>query len=1241
VYLFTPLVLSVRVADAQNLAPNPSFESGANAPMNWTLSSGKGQWENFGRSGKRCVSVTGSGEDANAWQTQFPVEAGGTYLVRYWLMSKDATGGTPISGFNMVNRDVPAERTWKQYAYVAALPKDTRDIALRFGQWHVKGTVFFDDVEVLKVTPIHTRRGDMTLGSGERIRNGRYSFQANLGGFASNYARCLHEHTAAFNTDRWVLGGPASERDISSGRYVIYRHDVAGHPFTAATVQVRVGYYESGECIIEASKDAAQWVEVGRIQPKQNAALEAPVAPSLFPAVSLFIRIRSTGNLQVNSYGLDGTLSGNPPNLNGETYFFETQQTSNQVTARVLTVQEREGRKTLLLSLRNQMNTPRQLLISCEALSAKTKRSEVVATSLAPQGAKEVSLPLPAAATGENTVRVSVIDARSREVLFAASAPVVVPWLHDSSFGYLLDSGSAGASPSPCAVWWCEGTYKVSRERGLPQAKSKAVQIAAARNEYEPFQIVLRPQVPLQGVRVTVSPLTRGQTAINSIEVALVEYVPITTPSDSFGSIGDYPDPLVPLSIGSAGASPSRFDVPANVNQPLWVTVYVPKDAAAGVYRGKVRIEPKNAAAMEVPVELRVFDFTLPDDSHAKTAYGVHIDNDWHKLQTPEQFKQVWDLYMQNCRQHRISPYSPDAYAPIKWKMEGPRLTIDNGALRLTCDQWQGQFFTVSEVGAMQCTLSVFEKEGVGYQGSGVSWPSPQRIKEIRFVERAPQRCVVDITAERVSSQPAERKFEVTYRFEIVAGQRWFTSRLLSLKNTDTVRWRLDGYYHLVPTAFAHYAALNSDRFGVWFSPTEGHKVTVYGAAAFKTGDFSFNLRRNPQSGHGHGDVYRSVGKWLEPGEVWQPQEPAVAVFTVELENQVAAATPPQAAIALAKGAGESMLKTLEKPPAPSGRIRYDEQNEPRVSVDFTDFDKAMTRYLDEFRFNGFNFAILPDTLGGHARFTPAYNALYKQLMQPILAHLKEKGWLAKAYCYWYDEPEESAYPYVIEGMKTLKEGAPGVRRLLTEQIETPLCGHVDLWVPIFHLYNHDHAKQRQALGEEVWWYVCTGPRAPYPNNFIDHPALHHRVRAWMAEKFGVDGELYWSATYYRREQGKLRNPWQDGMSISPDGYGWGNGDGMLLYPPVKEPPTEPVLKGPINSIRWELLREGQEDREYFFLLKSLLNDKGKKSSALAQGRKAYEEAMALVKSLTEFERDPTKFYAARVKVAEAIEGLQ
>ena len=75
----------------------------------------------------------------------------------------------------------------------------------------------------------------------------------------------------------------------------------------------------------------------------------------------------------------------------------------------------------------------------------------------------------------------------------------------------------------------------------------------------------------------------------------------------------------------------------------------------------------------------------------------------------------------------------------------------------------------------------------------------------------------------------------------------------------------------------------------------------------------------------------------------------------------------------------------------------------------------------------------------------------------------------------------------------------------------------------------------------------------------------------------------------------KLQDPWADPMSCV-SGYGsrpghvgsWGNGDGRFLYPPPprsRTPQPTPCLDGPINSIRWENLRDGMEDYEYFWLL--------------------------------------------------------
>ena len=74
-------------------------------------------------------------------------------------------------------------------------------------------------------------------------------------------------------------------------------------------------------------------------------------------------------------------------------------------------------------------------------------------------------------------------------------------------YGYLVQGGS------PCAVWWAEGAYKVMRDDPVPAAEQGVVSISAARNEYEPFLIVLRPKERLDDVRVRASPLADAEGA--------------------------------------------------------------------------------------------------------------------------------------------------------------------------------------------------------------------------------------------------------------------------------------------------------------------------------------------------------------------------------------------------------------------------------------------------------------------------------------------------------------------------------------------------------------------------------------------------------------------------------------------------------------------------------------------------------------------------------------------------------
>jgi hypothetical protein len=170
------------------------------------------------------------------------------------------------------------------------------------------------------------------------------------------------------------------------------------------------------------------------------------------------------------------------------------------------------------------------------------------------------------------------------------------------------------------------------------------------------------------------------------------------------------------------------------------------------------------------------------------------------------------------------------------------------------------------------------------------------------------------------------------------------------------------------------------------------------------------------------------------------------------------------------------------------------------------------------------------------------------------------------------------------------------------------------------------------------WWCVAGGPPHPYRTNFIAYPAIDHRILHWMNWKYGVTGVLYWSTMYWQD------NPWTMPMSYTPDRTGkWGNGDGHLLYPAQRDKASSYIKSGPVDSIRWEMIREGVEDYDYLYMLKEAVEKASsdpKKAKAVAVGRKALAEADSLVRSRTDYEKNPQKLHAVRNQVGEALDAL-
>jgi hypothetical protein len=237
--------------------------------------------------------------------------------------------------------------------------------------------------------------------------------------------------------------------------------------------------------------------------------------------------------------------------------------------------------------------------------------------------------------------------------------------------------------------------------------------------------------------------------------------------------------------------------------------------------------------------------------------------------------------------------------------------------------------------------------------------------------------------------------------------------------------------------------------------------------------------------------------------------------------------------------------------------------------------------------------------------------------LRDLAAYLRQKGWLDLAYVYLEDEPNTAeGYELVRQQGKLLHEADPGIKRMCTEQTLTQdpawgdLFGAVDIWCPLWGLWDEQTARQRQTLGEEMWSYTALcqcDKRTPWWQ--VDFAPVVFRAPFWTSWHYGIDGFLYWSSVCWDEGQ----DPW-DGPHFR-DSY-WG--EGVLVYP------GQAVgIEGVAPSIRLKLIREALEDYEYMALAARV----GKRSEA--------DGIVARVAtSFQDWDRNPRRYYQAREDLA-------
>jgi hypothetical protein len=216
-----------------------------------------------------------------------------------------------------------------------------------------------------------------------------------------------------------------------------------------------------------------------------------------------------------------------------------------------------------------------------------------------------------------------------------------------------------------------------------------------------------------------------------------------------------------------------------------------------------------------------------------------------------------------------------------------------------------------------------------------------------------------------------------------------------------------------------------------------------------------------------------------------------------------------------------------------------------------------------------------------------AYNQEWFQYLAAMQNYLAGLGHLEQAYYYIANEPQDQAdYDAVAWYSQEIKKVAPDLPLMVSEEPKPEIYAHptysgakIDIWLAHLGLHlNPAVALDRlQNHNEETWFYFLNSTYLPRFNAFtIDHPGAEAKFSGWFLWKYRLRG-----LAYYRFNDWSA-NPWSAPRQNNQ------NGEYFMLYPPSLD--NTNIAYGAnghrfVPSIRLELLRDGLEDYEYFYLL--------------------------------------------------------
>ena len=309
-------------------------------------------------------------------------------------------------------------------------------------------------------------------------------------------------------------------------------------------------------------------------------------------------------------------------------------------------------------------------------------------------------------------------------------------------------------------------TNSLSTSPDNPVWDRTKISLFGAKNEIVAFQLIIEADSSgVSGVNVKVTDLVNGSYVIpnsdtgssdpydyrgKSIELFTEHYLHIISrsppgdpgyytlaamPSDYY--LGWVPDCLIPFAA-PAGKGGTPFSIEANMNQGVWIDIYIPRDALQGIYTGNLQVIVNEKITHTIPISLLVYDFTLPDETHFKNifalnSYGVAVR---HGVQSrsPEHYAIEYE-YHKMAHRHRFDIM----YYTVRnlTQMNNYHKKYLNGELYTSAYRYEGPGENVGN-GTFSICVTADEYGGSRDNWSESTWHSATDAWETWFINNAP-----------------------------------------------------------------------------------------------------------------------------------------------------------------------------------------------------------------------------------------------------------------------------------------------------------------------------------------------------------------------------------------------------------------------------------------------------------------------------------------------------------------------